>query len=201
MLNNLSSDNVQNFFVFGGECNYLLRCSLGKSRDGSGESAAILIPMLPEEWQADDLNCPNPYKWDKDEVELLLNIAERSMRSTCAALNLRAKILRKDRAVGVFPGGDEMCELVPKGHGSKKLKLEALEELVLRVMDSFRKQTNPIITLPFCVFNGGRDAWFDVGNKSVAVEVLQAFFKFKPQECLHVGDQVNLVNFISCGSE
>ena len=40
------------------------------------------------------------------------------------------------------------------------------------------------------VFNGGGDAWLDVGNKSVGVACLQAYFNFAPEFCLHVGDQV-----------
>jgi len=51
--------------------------------------------------------------------------------------------------VGIFPGGEEMCVAVPRGHGSKKLKREALEEVVMRVMESIR-QHRPAITLPFC---------------------------------------------------
>jgi IMP-specific 5'-nucleotidase len=42
------------------------------------------------------------------------------------------------------------------------------------------------------VFNGGGDAWLDVGNKSVGVACLQAYFDFPPRNCLHVGDQVRL---------
>ena len=38
---------------------------------------------------------------------------------------------------------------VPRGHGSKKLKREALEEVVMRVMESIR-QHRPAITLPYC---------------------------------------------------
>ena len=29
------------------------------------------------------------------------------------------------------------------------------------------------VTFPFCAFNGVRDAWVDVGNKRVGVQVLQ----------------------------
>lgn len=82
-----------------------------------------------------------------------------------------------------------------KGHGSKKLKREALDEVVLRVMESIRC-IQPPLTLPFCVFNGGRDAWLDVGNKKVGVEALQAFFGFDNCQCLHVGDQ-----FLSTGND
>lgn len=33
-------------------------------------------------------------------------------RESIQLLHLRAKVLRKDRAVGIFPGGEEMCALV-----------------------------------------------------------------------------------------
>ena len=82
-----------------------------------------------------------------------------------------------------------------QGHGHKKLKREALDELVLRVMESIRA-VEPPLTLPFCVFNGGRDAWLDVGNKKVGVEALQAFFGLDNHQCLHVGDQ-----FLNTGND
>ena len=99
------------------------------------------------------------------------------------------QVLRKERAIGIYPGGAEMAQQVPVGHGSKKLKREALDEVVLRVMEALRTHT-PRITLPFCVFNGGTDAWLDIGNKSVGVAALQAFFNIPQANCLHVGDQV-----------
>jgi len=43
--------------------------------------------------------------------------------------------------------------------------------------------------LPFCAFNGGRDAWVDVGNKRIGVEAMQIFLGLPPHKCLHVGDQ------------
>jgi hypothetical protein len=62
-------------------------------------------------------------------------------------------------------------------------------------MESIRK-IEPPVTLPFCVFNGGRDAWLDVGNKRVGVESLQAFFGLDNHHCLHVGDQ-----FLNTGND
>lgn len=98
-------------------------------------------------------------------------------------------MLRKERAIGIYPGGHEMAAQVPVGHGSKKIKREALDELVLRAMEALRGHT-PRITLPFCVFNGGTDAWLDIGNKSVGVAALQAYLDIPQANCLHVGDQV-----------
>ena len=56
-----------------------------------------------------------------------------------------------------------MTLTVPNGHGSRKLKREALDEIVLRVIDALR-QVKPSFSIPFCVFNGGSDAWLDIGD-------------------------------------
>ena len=77
---------------------------------------------------------------------------------------------------------------VPVGHGSEKLKTEALDEVVLRAQRCLAT-AQPPITLPFCAFNGGRDAWVDVGDKRIGVEALQSYLKISPKQCLHVGDQ------------
>jgi hypothetical protein len=41
----------------------------------------------------------------------------------------------------------------------------------------YTQMHQPRITLPYCVFNGGTDAWLDVGNKSVGVAALQAYLE------------------------
>lgn len=45
--------------------------------------------------------------------------------------------------------------------GSKKLKQEALDETVFRVREALRVAQPKI---PYCVFNGGKDAWVDIGT-------------------------------------
>jgi hydroxymethylpyrimidine pyrophosphatase-like HAD family hydrolase len=151
-----------------------------------------LMPVPIEEWQAQHLKGPKPFYWPNEEVQDLLDIAENTMKHAVDELKLRARILRKAKAVGVFPGGKEMAMKVPIGHGSRKLKQEALDEIVLRVSEAIRRRalTKPY-PFPYCVFNGGKDAWIDVGNKSIGVQALQAFFGFYPEQCLHVGDQVS----------
>lgn len=104
-------------------------------------------------------------------------------------------MLRKERAIGIYPGGHEMSATVPLGHGSKKIKREALDELVLRVTEALRTHS-PRITLPYCVFNGGTDAWLDIGNKSEGVAALQAYLGIPQANCLHVGDQVSMLCFM-----
>lgn len=66
----------------------------------------------------EDIEIPdkfNPMKWNISEIQLILNTAENSIRASVNDLRLRAKVLRKERAVGVFPGGDEMTAIFPKG--------------------------------------------------------------------------------------
>ena len=52
------------------------------------------------------------------------------------------------------------------------------------------------VTLPFCAFNGGRDAWVDVGDKSVGVAALQAWLGIPRSSTIHVGDQ-----FLNVGND
>lgn len=185
---NLTSEQIERFFVCGGECNYLFQCHLIDSNDT--EKRSVLAPVPYELWQAEHLGGPRPYYWPQEEINQVLDIAEAVMRQFVSDFCLRAKILRKERAIGIYPGGIDMAALVPIGHGSKKIKREALDELVLQVMEALRS-ADPPIQIPFCVFNGGRDAWLDVGNKSVAVAALQKYFGIESKNCLHVGDQVS----------
>jgi len=93
------------------------------------------------------------------------------------------------------PGGKAAFKLAPNGHGSNKIKREALNEVALSVQEALRTASPPI-SIPFCAFNGGRDVWIDVGNKAVGVEVMQAFLHIPPESSLHVGDQ-----FLSVGND
>ena len=103
-------------------------------------------------------------------------------------LKLRARLIRKPRGIGIIPGGPSKVATEPTGHGSVKMKSEALDEVVFRCQKSLRDET-PRIALPWCAFNGGRDAWVDVGDKCVGVQAMQAYLKIPPSKSLHVGDQ------------
>jgi IMP and pyridine-specific 5'-nucleotidase len=248
---NLTKENMENFYVFGGECNYLYQCTLlqtpmnnrTSTSNNSGTTSthsantmmrtssiininttttdsnststtsvatattptsqsmtmvqwrAKLVPVPIDIWNADHLQGPKPYFWSTEEIQTILNIAETTMIQTVQDLKLRAKVLRKERSVGTFPGGSEAIKNMPIGHGSNRLKREALDELVLRILEALRIH-DPPIHLPYCVFNGGTDAWLDVGNKKVAVAVLQGFLQVQSSECLHVGDQ-----FLNTGND
>lgn len=106
----LTEEEVGRFYVFGGECNYLFQCSVA----GEISSKCFLKPIQPEIWQAEQFLGPKPMLWPANEVTQILDIAEKSMIDTVSQLRLRARILRKDRAIGVFPGGDSMVSVHPK---------------------------------------------------------------------------------------
>lgn len=108
----LTEEEVSRFYVFGGECNYLFQCS--RHSGGVDMKKCFLRPILPEVWQAPALLGPKPMHWPAEEIVRMLDIAEKSMSDTISQLRLRAKIIRKERSIGVFPGGDSMVEVHPK---------------------------------------------------------------------------------------
>ena len=87
----LTREQVENFYVFGGECNYLLRCTLQQSTEGT-ELEPVILPVPMEDWQAPELQGPKPTEWPAEQIRELLDVAERSMRDTVRELNLRAKV-------------------------------------------------------------------------------------------------------------
>jgi hypothetical protein len=115
----------------------------------------------------------------------LLDVAEAAVKESVDDLNLRARIIRKKRAIGLVPQPDQV------------LTREALDETVLRCQDKLQKMnkgTGP--SIPFCAFNGGRDMWVDIGNKRVGVEVLGSYMGVDPTDILHIGDQ-----FLNTGND
>lgn len=189
----LQPEEIERFYIMGGECNYLLQCKLVEEVTESNpdriKKRARIMPVPHEVWQADHLDAPKPISWPKDKVTAFLDAAEESFRKSRDELRLRARVLRKVTSVGMIPGGDDMVAEVPNGHGSLKIKAEALDEVVLRAMEVIREMDPELQALPYCAFNGGRDCWVDVGTKGVAVEALQAYFNLPKGSCLHVGDQ------------
>ena len=184
----MSSNTARNLLLMGGECNYLFRCEISKKK-----KKASLVPVPSEEWQAEHLNGPKPVFWDEIEIKNLLDCAEETMKIAINEMRLRAKLIRKPRSCGLVPGGTSKINDVPIGHGSLKLKREALDEIVLRMMEALR---NKNVNLPYCAFNGGRDAWVDVGDKAVGVAALKVWFNFEGSSYVHVGDQ-----FLNVGND
>jgi len=187
----LDDASLARFFVVGGECNYYLRCVRDEKATGgsaSGLTPVRLVRVSEEMWAKARDPCPRPLEWPEDECKRLLDLAEASLRDSMEELKLRAQIIRKRRGCGLIPGGDDSVERVPMGHGSRKIKREALDELVMRVQERLA-QVTPRPALPICCFNGGSDVWVDIGNKAVGVQTMQSLLHVKTNECLHVGDQ------------
>ena len=182
----LSAEEVNRFYVVGGECNFLLQAH--KRENEEGKFVARIEGVEHEVWQADIYNGPKPSKWPQEEITKVLDIAEASFRNSQKEMRLRARIIRKPTSIGIIPGGPKMIDEVPQGHGNEKLKSEALNEVVLRALDELNNMEQSV-SFPYCAFNGGRDAWVDVGSKGVAVEALQAYFSIESESCVHIGDQ------------
>eukprot|EP00397_Hematodinium_sp_SG-2012_P023571 GEMP01024499.1.p1 GENE.GEMP01024499.1~~GEMP01024499.1.p1 ORF type:complete len:429 (+),score=69.74 GEMP01024499.1:228-1514(+) len=108
------------------------------------------------------------------EVNRILDLVEQILLKAVEELNLNARVMRKPLSCGLISSGSE-------------LRRESLDECCLR-MQHGTMQAN--VTFPFCAFNGGRDAWFDVGNKRLGIETLQTMFNIAPANSLHVGDQL-----------
>ena len=169
--------------VIGGECNYLFQC----------DSACRLQELELAEW------IPVAAGWADADIQRMVDVAEQSMLSACARLKIRAKVIRKARAVGIIPGGAEGKEKAPNGSGSKSIRRELLDEVCLSVHHTFTTGGADIPTLPYCAFNGGTDVFVDVGNKRVGVEGLINRLGLNSRQCLHVGDQfLNTGNDYAC---
>jgi IMP and pyridine-specific 5'-nucleotidase len=88
------------------------------------------------EWLLDEMK-----SWKQEDITQLLDIAESSLRACAANLNLPVAVLRKDRAVGVYP------------YDRSKIHREQLEETVLVVQNTVERSVVGS-RLPFCAFNG-----------------------------------------------
>lgn len=172
----------------GGEANYLFEF------DPSAEH--LLAPVPRSEWLT-----PEMATWSEADIKSLLDLAEKSLRDCITTLDLPARLIRKDRAVGI----------IPKEAGIR-IARETLEETVLVVqktleVNALREPEKKRI--PFCAFNGGNDVFVDIGDKSWGVAVCQEYFgkklaagggdgsrsEIRGENTLHVGDQ-----FLSAGS-
>ena len=188
----LTEEQLNRFYLFGGECNYLLR--LGKDYG--------LHPVKEHGaggWMTATkyLGLDSPANWPEPDVTHLLDLAEASLKGSIRDQNLRARFIRKKRSVG----------LVPEGGGSPPIPREALDETVLRAqghldenirsLTSNNNNSNSLdAAIPYCAFNGGRDVWVDVGNKRVGVQILQSYLGVPAAETLHIGDQ-----FLNTGND
>ncbi|KAG0231484.1 IMP 5'-nucleotidase [Actinomortierella wolfii] len=177
---NLPEEMLQRFFVLGGECNYLFHCGW-KTLD-NGQRAVGLTYVEPETYQPAEM-----LAWSQEDIQELLDVAEENLRRCVKAMNLKALVLRKSRAVGIYPNAPGV-----------KIAREQLDECVLstqqRLLEFQQRATKAAI--PFCAFNGGNDVFVDIGNKLIGVQVLQRYLGAAPNATLHVGDQ-----FLSTGND
>jgi IMP and pyridine-specific 5'-nucleotidase len=181
----LTKEQLNCFYLFGGECNYLLRLDYDYKLHPVNE-------IGPGGWMTSTkyLGLDSPANWLENNITQLLDLAEYSLKASMNDQNLRnARFIRKKRSVG----------LVPASMDDAPIPREALDETVLRVQDDLdkmlRSSTNNV-SLPYCAFNGGRDVWVDVGNKRVGVQILQSYLGVPAEETLHIGDQ-----FLNTGND
>ena len=167
----LTAQQKLNLVVMGGESNYLLVF------DDTAEHC--LRYTHRRNWILDVM-----YTWTEEAIQSLLDVAEAAFESCIETLHLQAKVLRKERAVGIFAADQGV-----------KLNREQLEETVLvvqQVVESSLSATpKPVHShIPFTVFNGGADVFLDIGDKSLGVQACQKWFGgIQPSSTLHVGDQ------------
>lgn len=156
--------------IMGGESNYCFAFD--------STLPDLLRPVPRRDWQLAEMAL-----WSDPDIAALLDLAEAALRECVHALALPADVLRKDRAVGIYP---------PPG---TRLSRESLEETVLVVQKVL--ETSAVgRRLPFCAFNGGNDVFVDIGDKSWGVLACQKFFGgIAGAKTLHVGDQ-----FLSAGA-
>ena len=119
--------------VLGGESQYLF------DFDASSPHCLRCIPS--ERWMLDEM-----LAWSNASIVSLLDVAEAALRECVATLSIPARVVRKDRAVGITP------EAAEGGSGEpQRLPREQLEETVL-----ITKQRIEMLgpKIPFCAFNG-----------------------------------------------
>lgn len=169
-----ASDHAQKFehslVVMGGESNFLFTYT---------PSSPCKLEAVP----AQDWQLPEMSNWTEENVRALLDVGEAALKDCIDCMKLPVQVLRKKRAVGIFPA---------KGI---KLSREQLEETVL-VVQRVLEMSPAGKKLPFCAFNGGNDVFVDIGDKSWGVMACQRYFGgIEGSRSLHVGDQ-----FLSAGA-
>ncbi|KAK4547521.1 hypothetical protein LTR36_000477 [Oleoguttula mirabilis] len=156
--------------VMGGESNFLFTYT--------PHSPCKLEPVPDADW-----HLPEMRDWTEENVTALLDVAEAALKDCIACMKLPVQVLRKKRAVGIFPS---------KGI---RLSREQLEETVL-VVQRIVEMSPAGKRIPFCAFNGGNDIFVDIGDKSWGVMACQRYFGgIEGSRSLHVGDQ-----FLSAGA-
>ena len=159
------------FRVMTGQCNVLLVPDLAVV---GSTPKVTLREVAGEEWKAH-----RGVRWAPDDIKKLLDTAQHTFEEVSRSLQLQVSIVRKERAVGLIAASGS-----PLAAG--RLTHDVLEELTLAVQEELGKSGT---TVPFCAFNGGYDAFVDIGNKALGVAALQGMVNAKSSETLHIGDQ------------
>jgi IMP and pyridine-specific 5'-nucleotidase len=170
----LTPAQKSNLMIMGGESNFLLVF------DETSEYCLRYVHR--REWILETMKT-----WSEPAIQSLLDVAEAAFHSCIRTLHLQAKVLRKERAVGIYAADQ-----------SQKLTREQLEETVLFVQQVVEASLSTSVAelaprhadIPFTVFNGGADVFCDIGDKSLGVQACQKWFGgILPSRTLHVGDQ------------
>ncbi|KAJ2000059.1 IMP 5'-nucleotidase [Coemansia thaxteri] len=170
----LTPQEAGRFYVLGGECNFLFRCT-----------PAYRLEYIPDtHYEASALRA-----WTDTQVQQLLDVAEAELRDCVERMAISAQILRKPRAVGLVPQAQLTREQLDECALSSQLAL-------LKFQGGSPKSQPCDVPIPFCAFNGGNDCWVDIGNKLIGVRILQDLVGSPPAATLHVGDQ-----FLSTGND
>lgn len=130
--------------IIGGECNYL--CIHDGLQQGTDEPVLKMIPR--DDWVLSEMKT-----WDTKKMQRLLDVAEEALQICMDTLGLDGTILRKEYAIGIIPN---------KNKSNIRFKREQLEETVL-VTQQYLDYSESSRGIPFCVFNGGRDVFVDIG--------------------------------------
>ena len=123
--------------VMGGESNFLFTYTAHQQSR---------LEAVPEA----DWRLPEMSSWTEENVKALLDVGEAALRDCVECLGLPVQVLRKKRAVGIFPSQ------------GVRLAREQLEETVL-VVQRVLETSEAGKRIPFCAFNGGNDVFVDVG--------------------------------------
>lgn len=159
--------------ILGGESNFLFRLDTS--------SKYLLRYVERSEWLL-----PEMQQWLEEDIQALLDVAEKALRECISGMDLSAEILRKERAVGIIP---------ITAPNSRRFTREQLEETVL-VTQQVVEISPAARRLPFCAFNGGNDVFVDIGDKGWGVLACQRYLGgIEGSKTLHVGDQ-----FLSAGA-
>ena len=212
----LSPAQKQNIVIMGGEDNYLF--------EYSPSSPHRLAPVPRSRWLT-----PEMAAWSESDIAALLDVAEAALRECVRTMNLPAMIVRKDRAVGIIPTDpdtriareslEETVLVVQRileasslgfpatraptatSHENTSTPTTVSTSGVASTAIPLQPQPQKRARVPFCAFNGGRDVFVDIGDKSWGVTVCQQWFgggggnAIRGENTLHVGDQ-----FLSAGS-